>query len=95
MAAGSRVAGGDLQADAGQAEVGAGEIVGQVERAELEWARTHPFGPRAIDPQGKLGGRIGLPGDLDRPGGEADLLLLGEAEEIGRRGPVDGVVTLG
>jgi len=62
-----------------------------VERAELEGARAHPFGPGTVDADGELGGRVDLAGDLDDPGREPDLLLLGEAEALARRGAMDEV----
>ena len=46
---------------------------------------AHPFGPGAVDADGELRGRVGLAGDLDDPGRQPDLLLLGEAEEVARR----------
>ncbi len=45
-AAGGRVTWGNLKAQAGQAEVGAGEVIGEAERAELEWASTPSIRPR-------------------------------------------------
>ncbi len=58
-------AGRDLDRDAGEPEVGPEQIVAKMKRAELEVARSHPFGPGAIDADGQLGRRIALVGDLD------------------------------
>src|SRR5690242_6421499 len=91
MAAGGRVAGGDFQGDAGQAEVAADEVIGQVEWTELEGRIAHPLGPGAVDADGELRRGIGLARALDGAGRDPDLLLFGKAEELVAGRPVDDV----
>ena len=62
-----------------------------MERAKLEGARGHPLGPGAIEPDQELRGGIGLAGDLEQPGGHADLVFFGHPQDIGRARPVDQV----
>src|SRR5208283_2836170 len=76
MAAGAGEPRRDLDADAGDSQVGAQQVIAQVQRPELEVAGAHPFRPRPIDVDAELRGGVGLASRLDRPRGDPDLLFL-------------------
>ena len=56
----------DFDRHAGEPQVGAEQIVAEVERTELKVAGAHPLSPGAVDADRQLGRGVGLMRDLDR-----------------------------
>ena len=81
----------DLQHQPGKAEVGPDQRVGNVQRREVHLATAEVLRPGLIEGDQQRSRGVECAGQLQRPGGQPDLLLFGQRQHVGR---VDAAGTL-